>query len=172
MVSEQAQISVANGVFSFASAFTRRGYLLVVEAFGKGPVLESTGAVSSYAIDADGCLQVISGSVDSRHMESCWIAVAEPYAYVTNFGSHVITGYRIGMDGRLERLNEDGVTARTGEDSHPLDVTASPDGQYLYALLPGRREVGAWRIQPDGGLKSLGAVKGDWPVYMQGIVAR
>jgi 6-phosphogluconolactonase (cycloisomerase 2 family) len=147
---------------------------LVVEDFGKGPVLESTGAVTSYAIDADGCLKVISGSVDSMQKEACWIAVAgpAPYAYVANFGSHAITGYRVGMDGRLERLDMDGVTARTGDGSHPLDIAASPDGQFLYALLPGHSEVGAWRIGAGGSLEPLGASKGDWPIHMQGIVVR
>jgi 6-phosphogluconolactonase (cycloisomerase 2 family) len=172
MVSDKATTSISYGHFPFASAFTPRGQLLVVEVFGKGPVMKSSGAASSYKIDADDCLKVISGSVDTLHNEACWVALAGPYAYITNFASGVITGYRVGEDGSLRRLNENGMTFNTGDKSFPTDLAASPDGRYLYALLPGLQQVGIYQVNMDGSLSAMSAAKGDWPVHIQGIAVR
>jgi 6-phosphogluconolactonase (cycloisomerase 2 family) len=129
----------------------------------------STGAVTSYAINLDGSLKVISGTVDTHQRETCWIAATDRYAYVTDFASHAITGYRIDMGGSLSLLNQDGVTAGTGEGTYPIDLAVAPDQQFLYVLLPGKSQVGIYRVNDDGSLASLGAVNGDWPIGMQGL---
>jgi len=170
--SDSATVSISYGYFPFASVFTLKGQLLVVEAFGKGPVLKNTGAVTSYQIDHDDCLKVVSGSVDTLHNEACWIAQAGPFAYVTNFASGVITGYRIQVDGSLTRLNADGKTMNTGEASYPTDIAATPDGRFLYALLPGYKQIAIYEVANDGRLTALGVSQGDWPVHIQGIVVR
>jgi 6-phosphogluconolactonase len=163
--------TISHGHFPFAATFTQAGHLLVVEVFGRGPVEKGTGAVSSYTIHPNGSLHVISGTVDNQQGASCWIGAVGSYAYVTNFASHTITGYRIGEDGNLQLLNEDGVTAMTGAGSHPIDFAATPDGRFLYVLLPGSSQVGIYAINQNGGLTKLGAAQGEWPIGLQGIVA-
>lgn len=162
--------TLANGYLPFAATFTDQGYLLVVEVFGRGPILTGTGGVSSYAVRPDGSLRLISASVDTYQRESCWIGVSGNYAYVTNFGSHSITGYQIAMDGSLRLLNNDGVTAMTGDGSHPVDFAVTPDGRFLYVLLPGASQVGCFGINADGSLTDLGPFQGDWPIGSQGMV--
>lgn len=162
--------TVANGHLPFAASLTPQGHLLVVEVFGRGPILTGTGGVSSYTVRPDGSLRLISASVDTYQRESCWIKVSGNYAYVTNFGSHSITGYQLGDDGSLRLLNGDGVTAMTGDGSHPVDFAVTPDGRFLYVLLPGTSQVGVYRINPDGSLVHLDAFQGKWPIGSQGVV--
>ena len=71
----------------------------------------------------------------------------------------------------IQLLNEDGVTAMTGAGSHPIDFTATPDGRFLYVLLPGTSQVGMYGINQDGSLTQQGAAQGEWPIGLQGIVA-
>lgn len=144
----------------------------MVEAFGKGPVLKNTGAVTSYYIDQDNCLKIISGFIDTLHNEAGWIAQAGSFAYVTNFVSGVITGYRIQDDGGLTRLNADGKTMNTGEMSYPTDIAATLDGRFLYTLLPGSKQIAIYQVETAGQLTAMGVVKGDWPIHIQGLVAR
>jgi 6-phosphogluconolactonase len=161
--------TVANGHLPFAAVFSPQGHLLIVGVFGRGPVLEGTGGVSSYRILPDGNLRLLHGSADTYQRESCWIGATGNYAYVTNFGSHSISGYEIRPDGALRLLNMDGVTAMTGEGSHPVDFAVTPDGRFLYVLLPGSSQVGIYGINPDGSLTSRGSLKGDWPIGSQGM---
>jgi hypothetical protein len=48
--------------------------------------------------------------------------------------------------------NEQGTT--------PLDLGISPNGQFLYNVLPGSGRVAGWRINSDGGLTKLGEFGG------------
>jgi hypothetical protein len=107
--------------------------------------------------------------VDNRQGASCWITAVNSYAYVTNFAGHTITGYKLGMDGSLRLLNESGVSAMTGAGSHPVDLVATPDGRFLYALLPGTSEVATFGINGGGSLTDMGRIKGDWPISVQGL---
>jgi 6-phosphogluconolactonase (cycloisomerase 2 family) len=74
------------------------------------------------------------------------------YAYAANAGSNSITGFRIGPDGRLTRLNEDGVTASGGAGSGALDLALDRRGRFLYVLFPGADRIGAYAIGRDGSL--------------------
>lgn len=63
------------------------------------------------------------------------------------------------------------------QGSTPLDEGASPDGRYLYLVLPGSGRVAAWQIRADGSLRKIGefaglprTVNGDQPQH--GGVAR
>lgn len=162
-------ITLSHGNYPFAAAFDQNGNLLVVEVFGRGPVLTGTGAVTSYAIKPDGMLQVIDGTVDNHQDGSCWITATNSYVYVANFGGHTISGYRVGQDSSLQLLTESGVSATTGNGSHPVDLVATADGRFLYALLPGTSEVAMYAINREGSLTDLGRVKGEWPIYIQGL---
>lgn len=159
----------SRGWLPFSSAFSKEGKLLVVEAFGKGPIMAAPGAVTAYDIMMDGSLKPITISADTHQKESCWVAVAGDYAYVTNFASHSITGFKVMADGSLRELSMDGVTAMTGDGSFPIDMAVSRDGQRLYALLPGARSLAAYRIGMNGELKAASMATGDWPVGVQGL---
>src|SRR5262249_54756619 len=88
--SQMPVTTISHGHFPFAATFDHNGHLLVVEVFGRGPVEKGTGAVSSYNVEPDGSLQLISGTVDNRQGASCWITAVNSYAYVTNFAGDTI----------------------------------------------------------------------------------
>jgi len=126
--------TMSNGSTPFGFAFDELGHLLVVEAFGRNDVgTAEAGAVSSYSLEEDGVLSVISPSVENHQTATCWIAISPigRYAYTTNNGSNTIAGYRINPRGGLVLLDPpSGVTAMTG--TAPVDLAMTPDGRFLY----------------------------------------
>jgi 6-phosphogluconolactonase (cycloisomerase 2 family) len=158
-----------NGAVPFGFTFDARGHLLVTELFGApqnvppNPPLPffNASAVSSYLLRGNR-LEVISDSIGNGQTATCWIAVSGSYAYVTNTASNTITGYRIGRDGTLSLIDNDGVTATT--NGLLLDIAVSSDGRFLYALQTGTGTIVFWKINEDGSLTFLGDVGGLRPV--------
>ncbi|MCI0366433.1 MAG: lactonase family protein [Phycisphaerales bacterium] len=162
----------SNGITPFGFGFTRRGTLIVSEAFGGAP---DASAVSSYAVSAEGDLDVISGSVATTETAACWIAVTNNgrFTYTTNTGSGTITGYAIGeSDGSLALLDSDGVTAVTGAGSAPTDLALSIGSKYLYALNSATGEIDAFKVnKSNGALTLIDSVSG-LPANSTGLAAR
>ena len=121
--------NVANGLGPFSLAFDEDDNLLVSEAFSTGP--GTSGALSSYTLNPDGTVTTISGSVLSLEAASCWVAVAGDCAFTTNNFVASISSYSI-TDGALTLVDNEAATLDA-----PLDISVSPDGQFLYALSTG-----------------------------------
>src|SRR5262249_15627348 len=139
--------------------FAFRGHeLLVSEAFGGAT---DASAASSYDIDRDGQLQVISPSVPTTETSACWLVVTENgrFAYTANTGSGTISGYRISPNGELALLNSDGVTGITGPNSSPADMTFSFNNRFLYCR-GGNGTISAFLVNPDGSLSALEGISG------------
>lgn len=155
--SAEPYTTVGTGETPFAFTFGRQGHLLVSEVFGAAPDPTNGGAVSSYAIAADGHLDVVSDSVAGGQGATCWIEVAGRFAYTANVLSQTISRYRVASDGTLTYL---GQTATAGV-TFPLDIAPSPDGRFLYVVQPGTGTVGAWAIDKHSGdLTPIGEVGG------------
>jgi 6-phosphogluconolactonase (cycloisomerase 2 family) len=154
------------GETPFGFAFDKRNHLIVSEAFGGAPGLS---ALSSYATDMDGDLDVISASVPTNQTAACWVVVSKNgrYAYTTNTGSDNISGYSIAADGELTLLG-DGNAAPTGDA--PTDMDISRDGRYLYALNSASGDISAFRVEGDGGLTPIGTF-GNLPAGVVGLAA-
>jgi 6-phosphogluconolactonase (cycloisomerase 2 family) len=137
------------------------GRVVVTESFNATPNL---AAASSYDVNSDGTLSVISGSVPNEQTDTCWVVISKngKYAYMTNFGSGTISSYRIDPNGSLTLVQ--GTAASTGATSQPVDLTLSRDGHYLYELLRGTGAVAAYRVLGDGTLQSLGITTGGLPI--------
>jgi 6-phosphogluconolactonase (cycloisomerase 2 family) len=158
--------------FGFAFDPRRRDRLYVSEAF---PGVANGSAASVYELDDDGRLTLLQGSVPTRQSAACWVAVTPDgrYTYTANAGSNSITGFRIGQDGRLTRLNEDGVTASGGAGSGALDLATDRRGRFLYVLFPGADRIGAYAIGRDGSLTPAPGGPGPGtPDGANGLVAR
>ena len=63
------RVQPSHGQTPFGFAFDRRGDLVVSEAFGGAADLS---AASSYALDAQGALTTVSGSVPTTEAAACW----------------------------------------------------------------------------------------------------
>jgi 6-phosphogluconolactonase (cycloisomerase 2 family) len=165
-----AQPHVSHGATPFGFAFGRRGQIFVSEAFGG---TANASAVSSYEADADGTLELISGSMPTHQTAACWILLSKGgrFLYTTNTGSGLISGYAIDHDGSLDLLTADGRTGDTQPGSAPIDLASSDDGRFLYSLNSGSHAIGAFRIEHDGRLTALPFLNGI-PTGANGLAAR
>jgi 6-phosphogluconolactonase len=148
----------SSGMTPFGFSFDGSGHLIVSEAFGGAA---GASAVSSYAINPDGSLSVISASVPTTETAACWIAITKNgrFAYTTNTGSGTITGYAVGKPtATLTILDADGVTASTGAGTMPIDIVLSNDGRFAYVLNAGELTISAFAVNAANG--SLSAVGG------------
>ncbi len=155
----------SEGDTPFGFDFTRRGTLLVSEAFGGAP---DASAVSHYVIRGDGSLSTGAASVPTTESAACWLDVIGRFAYVTNTGSDTISGYRISTDGSLELLDADGVTATT--DDVPLDMDIAL--RFLYVHSTGTDTLGLYQINRDGSLTALAGGVSGLPANSVGVAAR
>ena len=132
----------------FGVAFDRRGHLLVTETFGASTSIPSgaSGAVSSFAISANGQLIPISSHVGDGGTAACWIAL-EPlggqFAYVSNNLSASISLYSVTTGGVVTLVN--GVAASA---SGPNDLATAQEGgaSFLYVISAGSGNVQAYLI--------------------------
>jgi hypothetical protein len=164
---EYTQTEFANrGPFGFS--FDREGRLLVAEFVGGGlEEIDGTetlgGAAGSYRVNADGTLTAVSAGVGDHQIDTCWLVNNGDYAYGSNYTSGTISSFRIGDDGGLTLLESvAGTTEHPGntQGTTPLDERISPDGRFLYVVLPGSGKVGAWRIEAEGALTKVGEFGG------------
>jgi 6-phosphogluconolactonase len=164
-------VTPSSGATPFGFGFTNHGALIVSEAFGGAA---DGSAVSSYAAAGAGNWSVVSPSVATTETAACWIVVSNNgrFAYTTNTGSGSITGYAI-HQGKLERLDVDGVTGNTGAGSAPTDMAIPHGGRTLYALAGGsQNSLAAFSIGADGSLSPLSNWVSGLPVGVSGLAAR
>ena len=159
-------VVVSAGVTPFGFAIDDDLHAIVSEAFGGAP---DGSAVSSYDLRRGG-FRVVSPSVPTTETAACWIAISTDgrYAYAGNAGTNSITGYSIGRRGELTILDADGKTAEA--PAGVTDLATSSDGTSLYARL-GNGTVGAWTINDDGSLTSVGTFPGLPATGTAGIAA-
>jgi 6-phosphogluconolactonase (cycloisomerase 2 family) len=158
------------GMTPFGFEFDRWGRLFVSEAFGGA---ENASAMSSYAVDADGTLAVVSPSIPTHQTAACWVALdlTGRFAYTTNTGSSSISGYRIAPDASISLLSPDGMTASTGMGSSPIDLALTRDGRFLYALNGGSNTITGYRVRANGSLAPVELMAG-LPAGTNGLAAR
>ncbi len=165
-----AQVHAASGTTPFGFAFGRRDRLFVSEAFG-GAAGQS--ALSSYDVDDDATFRTISGSVPTNQTSACWVVVTNDgrFAYTANTSSASVTGYTVGFDGSLARLDASGVTGVTGDGSSPADMALSRGSQFLYVRNGGVNTIRGFFVAPNGHLIVATTLSG-LPASAAGLVAR
>ena len=162
-------VHVSNGATPFGFAFSRKGVLIVSEAFGGAA---DASAASSYTVDENGALDLISGSVPTTETAACWFVVTNNgrFAYTSNTGSGTISGYAV-RGGSLTLLDADGETAVIGPGTAPIDLALSRNSKYLYSLNSANHTISAFAVGADGSLHTL-ATTGSLPVSANGLAAR
>lgn len=144
--------TASHGDVPFAVIFTPAGDAVVAEA-GGGPDGES--ATSSYAIDDDDTLSIITGSLSTGYKAGCWIVSTSDgkYAFTANAASSEISVDTIANDGALANLG----ALAAAKGSAPLDLAVSSGNQYLYALTAGAGTITGFEIHADGALNEVSA---------------
>ena len=112
----------------------------------------------------------MEGALGSWVRGGCWLVVTDngAYAYAANTGSDTITGFAVEADGSLSILDEDGVTAVTGDVA--VDLALSDGSQFLYSLGAGSDTISVFRIESGGALSLVQTVTG-LPAASVGLAA-
>ena len=161
-------VQSSTGETPFGFAFTRRGQLVVSDAFGGAAGLS---ALSSYRVNHHGLISLITGPVNNGQAAACWVAITKngKFAYTTNTATANISGYGIDHRGRLSLLDPDGITASS--DAGPIDMALSRNSQFLYTLNAGGQSITIYRVNNGrGNLKPLGSITG-LPASANGLAA-
>ncbi len=140
-------VNASSSPVPFSFVFAPDGSLVVSEA------LDST--VSTYTVNSNGTLSAESSLADGQ-AALCWITTAQGVDYVANAGSNNLSAYRVGPGGSLSLVGTTGVVATTG--AGPIDMAASPGGQYLYAEAGGTGAVDEFAVNSNGTLSAIGSV--------------
>jgi len=135
-------VNASSGITPFGFTFTNQGILAVSEAFG-GAV--NASATSTYTINADGTLHVISASVPTTETSACWAVATNNgrFVFVTNATSGSVSGYSV-RQGQAELLKADGKSAVTG--AAPTDEAISQNSQFLYTVNGGSHTISSFGV--------------------------
>ncbi|MCA9708351.1 MAG: beta-propeller fold lactonase family protein [Myxococcales bacterium] len=159
MPSMVPEITPSSGSTPFGFAFDDAGHLVVAEPFGPAsPGVGGASAASTYEVQADGTLELVSATVENFQTASCWLVTDGQHVFTTNNATDTITSYALDDQGELTLLAPGGVAASTGVA--PVDLALSPDGRFLYDVNAGDGTISAFRVEPDGSLTALGVVGG------------
>jgi len=142
--------------------FGHDGVVVVVEA--------TSASASSYLLDDDGTLDVVSGAVPDGQAASCWLSLHGngKFAYVSNTGASTLSSFQVGPTGALTLLQ--GVAATTGDGSAPIDSALSRNSKFLYVQDSTRGRILIFRTA-GADLVPVGVVSG-LPTSLQGIAAQ
>ncbi len=167
-VAEGPVAQPSSGVTPYGFGFTRRGTLVVTEAFG---ARAGAAAVSSYALVAPSRLAPISTSVGNTRTAVCWAVISKDdrFAFVTNFGDGTVSSYRIAGEGSIELHDPVAATTVPGEKGI-RDVALTSDGRHLYAIHADMGRLYAFQVSEDGRLVALG-MAGGLPATVAGLAA-
>jgi 6-phosphogluconolactonase len=149
--------STAPGVFS--ALFDTKGVLIVNETGPAGA--SSASAVSSYTVQANGTLAVITQSLPTYGDANCWNVVTPngKWVYESNSASSSISGFTIGANGALTPIGAT-VLVNNPTGSVNIDVATSSDGNYLFSLNTKTGTVGVYSIGSDGTLTTVQEIPG------------
>jgi 6-phosphogluconolactonase (cycloisomerase 2 family) len=161
-------VNASSGITPFGFTFTSQGVLAVSEAFG-GAV--DASATSTYTINPDGTLNVISASVPTTETSACWAVATNNgrFVFVTNATSGSVSGYSI-HQGQAELLKADGKSAVTG--AAPTDEAISQNSQFLYTLNGGSHTISSFGVSQATGELSTAGVPAAVPAGVVGIAAK
>ncbi|MBE7209814.1 MAG: beta-propeller fold lactonase family protein [Gluconacetobacter diazotrophicus] len=165
--------NASQGVEPFGLAFTPGGALLVTEA--------GSGATSSYAVEPDNTLGVITRLAPSGGAADCWVATDGRNAWVTNTVTGSIGAYAVARNGALDPL---GVVASVPAaepvlfpdiepaTSFPLDIAVSDDDRFVYVDFSDTGRIVGYRIAANGALSKIADVPdGEPQTGVEGLAA-
>lgn len=136
----------------FAAVFTPNGALIVGNA---------SNTISSYRLEWNQSLSVISDALPTLGAATCWDVVVRHgrLVYTDNAGSSNQSGFAVARDGSLSPIGATIVAANPSGSSN-LDMAASANGRFIYTLNAGTGAIGIFSVDSDGSLLRLGEVDG------------
>lgn len=138
--SDTFTVNQAGTPVPFGFTFDDHAHLVVTDA--------ATSTLTTYTIHPDGTTKQLAAQPDGQQA-MCWVAHAAGNIYVADNGSDTITGYHIDSAGTPTVFTQ--VNTRKG----PIDLTGTPDGQFLYVQVGTAGGLDSYHIKPDGTLTPL-----------------
>jgi 6-phosphogluconolactonase len=166
--------SLGAPVFSPSAGLAPFGF--DITAGGKIVVSEPGAAdnsASSYDIQSDGALRIVSERVLANQGAPCWVVITGNgrFAYTANAASGSISGYAVAADGSLSLLTSSGRTGVTGDNTTPLDMDVSRNSRFLYVIEGATGNIMGFEIGNDGSLAAIADVQPPLPVRGRGGLA-
>lgn len=161
-------INASSGITPFGFTFTSQGILTVTEAFGGAA---NASATSTYTINPDGTLHVISASAPTTETSACWVVATNNgrFVFVANTGSASLSGYAV-TQGALSLLDPDGKSGVTG--AGPADLAITQNSQNLYNLSGGAHTITSFNVSQSTGALSVAAAPLTVPAGAVGLAAK
>lgn len=122
-----------DGVVPFSFDFDDDGNLIVATIFGNSPLLSlNAGSVNVYNFEDNGDIFSLADQAFVGQTATCWVRYSNGCVFTSQNGSNSISSLR---------MRNGNITLVDGEEASrvnvPIDITLSPDGQYLYAISSG-----------------------------------
>ncbi len=145
----------------------KKDNIFVSEAGGGVP---GASSVSSYHIDNDGSISLLSGPVTAGQTAACWVAVTKDgkIAYATNAGSNTVSSFDVNKNNGDVSVNA-AAAAATG--TSPTDVALSEDSKYLYISNSASHTITVYEVGHHGELTNVQTLAGV-PVGAVGLAAK
>jgi 6-phosphogluconolactonase len=144
-------VNASAGATPFAAVFAPNGALIVGNA---------SNTISSYRVDWNQTLDVISDALPTLGAATCWDVVARGrFVYTDNAGSSNVSGFSIARDGSLSAVDAT-IVGVNPSGSANLDMAASENGRFVYTLNAGTGAIGIFSVESDGSLQRTGEVDG------------
>ena len=140
---------------------------LQFDASGVLLVTSTAGSVTSYTVNPDNTLSVISENSPSSGGATCWVVSYGGQAWVSNTISSTLSAYALKAGGTLDPLGVVAKQSPTGPTifppvmpptSFPLDLALSADGNYLYAVFSALGQIVEYKTGDNGKLTEIGTV--------------
>jgi len=161
------RVDPSSGVTPFGAKFAPDGVVIVANN------TSGAGTVSSYDLQWDGSLKVLSAAVPSLGSGTCWNVIAPDgrYTYTANANTSNLSGFAIGRQGTLTPLGAT-IVAANPPGSTNIDTAISEDGKFIYTLNGGSGNIGVFSVAADGSVTFLTTVGGLPPAGgLNGIAA-
>lgn len=116
---------------------------------------KNSGVVEFEVDPATAAIRQMGMPVSNDQRAACWTTLTKDgrTLYVGNFVSNSISVYDVAVDGQLTLLGSVPRRGATNKDSK--DIELSPDGQYLYAIGSGERQISIFKIESNRLLTEL-----------------
>ncbi len=138
--------------FGFAAGYDK---IYVTEAAGGAP---GASTVSSYRIQENGAISLITGPVSAGQTAACWAVVTNNYKYVyaANTGSGTISSFGVSNSGSISVNAAVAASAGTGA----ADAALSHDSKFLYVRNGGSSSISVFAVAGNGNLTNVQTITG------------
>jgi 6-phosphogluconolactonase (cycloisomerase 2 family) len=107
--------------------------------------------LSTYTVNGNGSLSLISAGVSDGQIAACWVTAVDGNYYAANAGSGSLSQFTIDEGGSVTLEKSPAATGIPGA----VDMAAS--GHFLYAQSGASGSVKAFAVNEDGSLSPIGS---------------